>query len=242
MSLTPLDSKPFPMTAFFLPVLAYFLGSIPVGLVAGKLKGIDIRQHGSGNIGATNAFRVLGKGTGILVFLSDFAKGFVPVLLAISLVQFKGMDQTMVIPALGKFASELDQFSAQLIQVLTGLCAILGHNFPVWLKFKGGKGIATTAGALCALMPVGILVLIIIWAITFGISKYVSLASIVAALSLPLVTIYGSWRHGKLADGTWNKPLFILSIVMALLAVWRHRSNIQRLRAGTENRAFSKKS
>jgi glycerol-3-phosphate acyltransferase PlsY len=127
-----------------------------------------------------------------------------------------------------------------MFQVLTGLCAILGHNYSPWVGFKGGKGIATSAGVLIALMPTAVVILIAIWGLVFLFSRYVSLASILAAGALPFVTLWGSWLHGKIQNGTWNKPLFAFSIIIAVLAIWKHRSNIQRLLAGTEHR-FTRK-
>ena len=211
---------------WLLPLLGFLLGSIPFGLLMGKFKGIDIRDHGSGNIGATNVFRTLGKPSGITCLLLDFAKGLVPVLIAKNMVQPMMADQ---------------QFTAQSIEVLTALAAIMGHNYSPWIGFKGGKGIATTAGAITALMPFGLVLLILVWAIFTFTTKYVSVGSIAAAASLPILVITGSAYHGKLANGTWNKPLFIFSLIAAILAIWKHRANIARLKAGTENRIGQKK-
>lgn len=229
------------MNLWLCPLIAFLCGSIPFGLLFGKIKGIDIREHGSGNIGATNVWRVLGKSFGIPCFLLDVLKGLIPTIIGISLIQYVGMKNPMILNALSNHAEQHPILTAQIFQVLTGLCAILGHNYSPWVRFKGGKGIATSAGVLIALMPAAIVILIIIWAIVFGISRYVSLASIVAAGALPFLTLWGSYYHGKIADGTWNKPLFAFSILIGVLAIYKHRSNIQRLRAGTENR-FSKKS
>ena len=192
-------------------LLAYLLGSIPFGLLAGKLKGVDIRKHGSGNIGTTNVFRVCGKGLGIPVFILDVLKGLVPVLLAKS--------HTM-----------------GAIPIFCAVAAILGHNFPIWLKFKGGKGIATSAGALGGLLPWALLVALITWILTFAISRYVSLASIFAAISLPITVALQAFGSGS----TRGWPEIVFTLVIAGLAVWRHRGNIARLRAGTEHR-FSRK-
>lgn len=211
--------------SWLLPLLGFLLGSIPFGLLMGKLKGIDIRQHGSGNIGATNVFRTLGKQLGITCLLLDFAKGLVPVLIA----------KNMVEPMMAE-----QQFTAQSIEVLTALASIMGHNYSPWIGFKGGKGIATTAGAITALMPFGLPLLILVWAIFTFTTKYVSVGSIAAAASLPILVITGSAYHGKLANGTWNKPLFIFSLIAAVLAIWKHRANIARLKAGTENRIGQK--
>ena len=211
--------------SWLLPLLGFLLGSIPFGLLMGKLKGIDIRQHGSGNIGATNVFRTLGKQLGITCLLLDFTKGLVPVLIA----------RNMVEPMMAE-----QQFTAQSIEVLTALASIMGHNYSPWIGFKGGKGIATTAGVITALMPFGLLLLILVWTIFTFTTKYVSVGSIAAAASLPILVITGSAFHGKLANGTWNKPLFIFSLIAAILAIWKHRANLARLKAGTENRIGQK--
>ena len=212
--------------SWLLPLLGFLLGSIPFGLLMGKIKGIDIRQHGSGNIGATNVFRTLGKQLGITCLLLDFTKGLVPVLIA----------RNMVEPMMAE-----QQFTAQSIEVLTALASIMGHNYSPWIGFKGGKGIATTAGVITALIPFGLLLLILVWTIFTFTTKYVSVGSIAAAASLPILVITGSAFHGKLANGTWNKPLFIFSLIAAILAIWKHRANIARLKAGTENRIGQKK-
>lgn len=201
--------------------LGFLSGSIPFGLLLGKLKGIDIRKHGSGNIGSTNVFRTLGKGFGILCLILDLLKGYLPVLLVTQLVPDNSIGQT--------------------IEVLTALAAILGHNYSPWIGFKGGKGIATTTGALLALMPFAVILLVLIFIVFTFTTKYVSVGSIACGIALPFLTIYGSYTHGKLADGTWNKPLFIFSLIAGILAVWKHRTNIARLRAGTENRIGQKK-
>jgi glycerol-3-phosphate acyltransferase PlsY len=229
------------MNLWLCPLIAFLCGSIPFGLIFGKIKGIDIREHGSGNIGATNVWRVLGKSFGIPCFLLDVLKGVIPTIIGLSLIQFSGMKNPMILPTLASHAEIHPILTAQIFQVLTGLCAILGHNYSPWVRFKGGKGIATSAGVLIALMPAAVVILVVLWAIVFGISRYVSLASIVAAGALPFLTLWGSYHHGKIADGTWNKPLFAFSVLIGVLAIYKHRSNIHRLRAGTENR-FSKKS
>ena len=229
------------MQLWLCPLIAFLLGSIPFGLIIAKAKGINIREHGSGNIGATNVLRVVGKKYGITCLLLDALKGFVPTVIAISLIRFPGIQNPMTLSGLLPHASEFPMLTAQMFQVLTGLCAILGHNYSPWVGFKGGKGIATSAGVLIALMPAAVVILIAIWGLVFLLSRYVSLASILAAGALPLVTLWGSWLHGKIQNGTWNKPLFAFSIIIAVLAIWKHRSNIQRLLAGTEHR-FTRKS
>ena len=231
------------MYLWLCPLLAFLCGSIPFGWIFGKCKGIDIRQHGSGNIGATNVWRVLGKSCGIPCFLLDVMKGLVPTVIGLSLIYSSLLHNPLSLNILEPFAKlhPNSMLTAQIFQVLTGLCTILGHNYSPWVAFKGGKGIATSAGVLIALMPAAVVILVLIWGLVFAISRYVSLASIIAAAALPLLTVWGSYFHGKFADGTWNKPLLAFSILIAVLAIYKHRSNIQRLRNGTENR-FSKKS
>lgn len=231
------------VTQWLLPVAAFLIGSIPFGLLAGRLKGIDIRSHGSGNIGATNVFRVVGKGAGITCLILDALKGFLPVLLATNLIR-TGAHVPVPVPALMSLSSpwpESSRLLVELVAVGTALAAILGHNFSPWLGFKGGKGIATSTGALLGLMPAGVLVLIIVWLVVTSLTRYVSVGSIAAALALPFAALYDSWRHGPISDGTWNKPLFAFALLAAALAVWRHRSNIRRLLSGTENRILSRK-
>ena len=228
------------MQLWLCPFLAFLLGSIPFGLIIARIKGVNIREHGSGNIGATNVLRVVGKKYGITCLLLDALKGLVPTVIAISLIRFEGIQNPMTLSGLLPYAGKFPMLTAQVFQVLTGLCAILGHNYSPWVGFKGGKGIATSAGVLIALMPAAIVILAAVWGLAFIVSRYVSLASIIAAAALPLLTLWGSWFHGKIQDGTWNKPLFAFSIIIAVLAIWKHRTNIQRLLAGTEHR-FTRK-
>ncbi len=223
------------------PLLAFLVGSIPFGLLIAKSKGINIREHGSGNIGATNVLRVVGKKYGITCLFLDLLKGLIPTIIGMSLITYAGAHPPLSFSFLSQYAIEIPRSQAQVLHILTALATILGHNYSPWIGFKGGKGIATSAGALIALMPVGVIVLIVIWVILFFTTKYVSVASIGAALSLPVVMILGSWYHGKLSDGSWNIPLFIFSIIIALLATWRHRSNISNLRNGTEHKFTKKK-
>lgn len=231
------------MQLWLCPLLAFLLGSIPFGLIIAKAKGINIREHGSGNIGATNVLRVIGKKYGITCLLLDALKGFIPVLIAVNMIRIAGHHPLLSLNFPNEWSRDLPGSAAlkgQLAHILTALAAVLGHNYSPWVGFKGGKGIATSAGVLLALMPAGVAVLIVVWLAVFLITRYVSVASIVAVASLPLITISGSWMHGKIADGTWNIPLFAFSVLIAVLGVWKHRSNIQRLRAGTEHR-FSRK-
>ncbi|MDA0768047.1 MAG: glycerol-3-phosphate 1-O-acyltransferase PlsY [Verrucomicrobia bacterium] len=232
------------MMPWLLPVLGFLIGSIPFGLLIAKARGVDIRKHGSGNIGATNVMRTLGKGPGISCLLLDLLKGFVPVVLAINLVRFGDHTPGIHLAFLSNLANPLgadQQLFAQTIHVLTALAAILGHNYSPWIGFKGGKGIATSAGALLGLMPAGVVILILVFIITLRLTHDVSAASIAAAVALPLITVWGAYFHGKYADGTWNKPLLAFAILAGVMAIWRHRSNIARIRSGTENKSWVKK-
>ena len=196
-------------------LLAYLIGSIPTGFLVARAKGVDIRKTGSGNIGATNAFRVLGKGWGIGVLLLDFGKGLGACLLIPFAVR-GGLDLSL--------ASE----GAVTLSLVAAVAAVLGHNFTVWLRFKGGKGIATSAGALAALVPWALLVGVAVWVLLFALTRYVSLGSIAAAIALPVATWFTA--------GEDVIPLTLLTGALALMAVLKHRSNIQRLLTGTENR------
>lgn len=231
------------MQLWLCPILAFLLGSIPFGLLIAKAKGIDIRQHGSGNIGATNVLRVVGKKYGITCLLLDALKGFIPVALAVNLIQIAGRPVQVPLGLADAWVMKLaaaDALKAQTAHILTALFAVLGHNYSPWVGFKGGKGIATSAGVFLALMPFAVLLLLVVWAALFFATRYVSVASIGASMALPLLTLWGSWHHGRIQDGTWNKPLFALTVVIAVMAVWKHRANIRRLREGTENRFVSK--
>ena len=198
---------------------AYMFGSIPSGYLAGRFSGVDVRQHGSGNIGATNVLRVLGKPWGFAVFFADALKGFVAVRLAI------------FITARTAGAADYTEFYA----ILAAAACVAGHSFPVWLKFKGGKGVATSAGSLAGVMPIAAFTIFVVWLVVFKVTRYVSLASIVAATALPVVV--GALVTMKFTQGA---VLFYFSVLMTVLVVWRHRSNISRLMNGTEPR-FARK-
>ncbi len=238
------------MQLWLCPLIAFLLGSIPFGLFIARARGIDIRQHGSGNIGATNVLRVVGKKYGISCLILDALKGFVPVVIALNLVQIDGRNVGIPVSFLDGFALKLpasEQLKGQLVHVLTALCAILGHNYSPWVGFKGGKGIATSAGVLLGLMPFAVVLLLAVWLIAFAATRYVSVASIAAAVALPVLTHVGARFH-KGPDGrslweagTWNKPLFVFTLIVAVLAIWKHRSNIRRILAGTESRFERKK-
>ena len=203
------------VTLFAVVIGSYLLGSVPFGYLAGRLAGIDIRKVGSGNVGATNVVRVLGKRFGYPVFALDFLKGFGAVL--ISMLAAPGKP-----PAWN---------SSEIFGILAAMSSVLGHLYPPWLKFKGGKGVATSAGALLALAPVATLIGVAIWIIVFWLTGYVSLASMIAAVTLPIVIlIMGS--H----DSRNGKALVYASACVAAVVVWRHRSNLSRLMRGTEPR------
>jgi glycerol-3-phosphate acyltransferase PlsY len=197
----------------------YLLGSIPWGLLLSRLGGVDIRSAGSGNIGATNVWRVMGWRWGLPTFLLDTAKGIGAVLLTRHLA-------TLVLEP-SKVMADAIAWSG----TIAGLAAILGHSFPVWLRFKGGKGVATSLGVIGALMPLQSLVVFGVWGLVFAASRYVSLASIVAALCLPILALIAQWDDLK-----GNGGRFPFACLAALLVVRRHRENITRLLNGTENR------
>jgi len=198
---------------------SYLLGSIPFGYLAGRIRGIDIRKIGSGNIGATNVVRVLGKRYGYPVFVLDFLKGFGAVKISMSIA-------TDARPEWG---------SLVIFGILAAVASVIGHSFPLWLKFRGGKGVATSAGALFGLMPLTTLIAIIIWISVFWFTRYVSVASVVTALALPLVILIMTRLnqiHGN--------ALFYSSLGIAAVVIWRHHSNLSRLMHGSEPR-FTRK-
>lgn len=240
-SLGKLFLHPLLFMIVFLLSFSFLLGSIPFGLLLSKMGNKDIRQHGSGNIGATNVLRVMGKRYGIPCFLLDFLKGVLPTLLGISLLLIAKHSNPLSLAFLQSYATTLPRIEAQTLHVFIGLCAILGHNFSPWIGFKGGKGIATSAGVLLVFAPVAVLILLLVWLALFYSTRIVSIASIAAALCLPLTILSGSYFHGKIADQTWNKPLFFFSLAISLLAIYRHKSNIMSLFSGDEHQFSSKK-
>lgn len=202
-----------PLTAYMVPAfIAFLLGSIPSGFLLAKAKGVDIRTLGSGNIGATNVFRFLGLWAGVAVMLIDVLKGVAAVLLA-------NWSATSVWPA--RNPQELEW-----INLIAAFCAVLGHNYTPWLRFKGGKGIATSAGVLAALVPIPFLVILTVWAVLLALTRLMSLASIAASATLP----FAVWVTSD------SKTLLLVTALMAGLAIYKHRSNIRRLLNGTESR------
>lgn len=208
--------------------LAYLCGSIPFAVLIGRWRGVDIRKHGSGNPGASNLGRAVGRKWGLLCFFLDVLKGLLPTL-AFGLLYLD-------LAAAGDGAALTPGLSLQWVAV--GLAAVLGHVFSLWLGFRGGKGVATGLGAALGLFPVvtapGFIALGI-WYVVCKTSGYVGLASVVAAASLPLLTIASclmlGMRVGEIAI------FFGLTGALAALVIWRHRGNLSRLRAGTEPKA-----
>jgi glycerol-3-phosphate acyltransferase PlsY len=211
----------------------YVLGSIPSGLLISKSQGIDIREHGSKNIGATNVWRTMGKKWGLLAFFCDAFKGWLAVTIGVWIAARWGYD--VPLPR-GKVETN-HLLTADYAGIAAALGCILGHNFPVWLKFKGGKGVATSLGVLIGMMPFVSLIVLAIWGVVLRLSRYVSLASLVGAVSLPVVVIgmmfFGPARGWAAVHG-WG--YFYFSVAAAILVVKRHVPNIQRLLAGTELR------
>lgn len=218
-------------------IASYLLGTIPFGLLVAKAKGINIRQHGSGNIGATNVMRVLGKGPGYTVFACDTLKG----LLAVILGKYIAYHHTLTFTQesqLGDYVRHLiyiERVPEAIAAISAAIACIIGHNFPVWLRFKGGKGMATSGGVLIGMVPGVAATCMGLWVLVFFATRYVSLASLAASVALPLVTmafLLLGFVHG------W--PYFYFTVAACILAVWRHRSNIVRLMNGTENRFVKK--
>jgi glycerol-3-phosphate acyltransferase PlsY len=201
-------------------LVAYFLGSIPWGYLAGKLNGIDLHKEGSGSTGATNTLRVLGKPWGYTVFALDALKGSLAVIAAFQIsTRFFASTPTETIAA----------------GVVAAIFAVIGHSYPVWLKFQGGKGIATSAGIMLALFPWPVFAFgLFVWLVLFYSTRFVSVASLGAAVALPTASA-AMWYLGD-CDAIRTS----IAAAMCVLAVWRHKSNISRLMAGTEKR-FEKK-
>ena len=188
---------------------AYLIGCIPFGVIVARYYKVNLREQGSGNIGATNALRVMGRKAGIITLLGDMLKGSAAVYIA---MRFGGYETALIAAA----------------------AAVIGHDFTVFTGFKGGKGVATSAGALFALTAVGGLIGVAVWLAVFWLTRYVSVASITAALVLPVAIFVMSWRSES------TRTIFYFSVCTAAVVVWRHRSNLARLMQGTEPR-FTRK-
>ena len=196
-------------------VAAYLLGSFPTGYLVGKAKGVDVRTVGSKNMGATNVFRVLGKGPGIFVLIVDGLKGY-----AACTWMTDWMLHLQSIPTSDR----------ELYRIIAGIAAVLGHNYTCWLWFKGGKGIATSAGVYFALAPIAAGIALSAWIVAAITTRFVSVASIAAAVALPTAV----WLTSS------HLFLQIVTTALGLLAIAKHKGNIQRLLKGTERRFGSK--
>nr|MBU1328904.1 glycerol-3-phosphate 1-O-acyltransferase PlsY [Candidatus Omnitrophota bacterium] len=201
---------------FFGFVSAYVIGSIPTAYIFGKvLKGIDIREYGSGNAGATNVFRVIGKTPGMIVLIIDIIKGYIAATYLAS-----------------GFMYLAPVTRPELYRILFGLCAIAGHNWTLFLKFKGGKGVATSAGVVIGLIPKIFWLGFLVWLITFFITGFVSLGSIIAIISIPIFTL----AFGESVE------IVIFMCLLCLIIVYKHKPNIRRLARGEEKKiSFFKK-
>ena len=200
------------MSPIFGVLIAYLAGSIPSAYLAGKFRGVDLRQHGSGNLGATNVVRVLGAKIGAVVFIVDLLKGFLPVYF------------------LPRYTETLQP---ELWALVYGVAAIVGHVKPIFLLWKGGgKGVATASGVFLALAFVPMLIAEVAWIGVFYFTRYVSLASLVGAAVLP-IAILALYREPQ-------SPVFIASVIIALFVFWTHRANIGRLRRGEEHKFVKK--
>ncbi len=206
-----LDEKTVTLAFILAPLLSYLIGGIPFAyIVASVFGGLDIRQHGSGNVGATNVGRVMGWHYGVPVFLLDAVKGFLPVYLA---------------------SRQLALAPEQPLIIFCGAAAILGHTFPVYLRFKGGKAAATSVGVFLVLAPKAIVGALLVWCILVIVTRYVSLATISASVALCILFLYT--HPDPFGDGRY---LMIVSTAMPLLIIIRHKENIKRLVQGTEPR------
>jgi glycerol-3-phosphate acyltransferase PlsY len=198
----------------FIALVGYLVGSVPFGYIAGRLAGVDIRKIGSSNVGATNVVRTLGKRFGYPVFLLDLLKGVAAVEMSILV-----------------FNHSSAQISRELCAIVGGACCVVGHLFPIWLGFKGGKGVATSGGVIFGLMPLVALVMAFVWIVVFQTTRYVSLASIAAVIAMPVAA------GAMLYFGKLHAPvLFYFSLCLAAVVVVRHRSNFSRLASGAEQR------
>ncbi|MBN2064199.1 MAG: glycerol-3-phosphate 1-O-acyltransferase PlsY [Sedimentisphaerales bacterium] len=211
---------------------AYLLGAIPFGLIFSKIKGIDIRQHGSGNIGATNVVRVMGKKWGYPCFFLDVLKGLLPTLLAGMIIT----NRMAVTSEQNELIAGTNTYAGQVLWLCVATACIIGHMFPIYLKFKGGKGVATSLGVILGIWPfftlTGVIVFLM-WTFVWAWTRTVSIASIVSAAAFPLYLAVLTWRIPA-----WEfqnmKPLFVFSTALAILVIVKHKSNIVRLLNGTE--------
>ncbi|MEY4188009.1 MAG: acyltransferase [Planctomycetota bacterium] len=198
-------------------LVSFLIGGIPFGFLAGRLLlGDDIRRHGSGNTGATNVWRVLGWKAGVLVLLLDALKGMLPVLASAVVMRRAGVD---------------DQ--GQVAPLMSGLAAIFGHMYPVWLGFRGGKGVATALGVVVVAAPLHSAAALVVFALSLGLFRMVSLASILAALGF---LVFHLQKYGLSGLSANRLPLTLFSLIVPAVIIWRHRTNLVRIFNGTERR------
>ncbi len=204
-------------------IVGYCLGMFQTGYIYGKLHNVDIRQHGSGNAGATNTLRTLGLKAGLITFLGDLCKAILAMLLAWLL--FRGTYPGGVM----------------LLEMYAGFGAVLGHNFPAYLKFKGGKGIACTAGFILAFYPPMAVLCLLLFIVVVAVTRYVSLGSILVMLCFfAQLVVFGEMGYLKIAPGL-KMEAYMVGVLFAVMGIWRHKANIGRLLTGTENKfSFSK--
>jgi len=204
---------------------SYLLGSVPFGLLIGRAHGVDLRKVGSGNIGATNLSRALGRKWGYTCFCLDMLKGLVPTVVA------------------GRFVSSPPTAGALFLWLGVGCAAVLGHVFPIFVRFKGGKGVATSFGVAVGVWPyytICAVVALIVWAVVVLIWHYISLGSIIAAVVFPLVLLWATLLNDQWSfSSLW--PLFVVATLIPVMVVALHRQNIKRLLAGTENKVLESK-
>jgi len=195
--------------------IAYLVGSIPTAIIYGKIfRGIDIREHGSGNAGATNVFRVMGWKSGLIVLLIDITKGLIATLF------------------IYKIAINSVPFEPVLIQIIAGLSAVFGHIWTIFAGFKGGKGVGTGAGMIIGIIPEAVLAALIIFIITVGLTRFVSLGSVLASITIPFYLFFKKIFF----QGNISKPIMLFALFIPILIIYTHRSNIVRLLNGTENK------
>ncbi|MCX7590305.1 MAG: glycerol-3-phosphate 1-O-acyltransferase PlsY [Kiritimatiellae bacterium] len=196
-------------------LVAYLLGAIPFGYIIARARGVDIRCVGSGNIGATNVWRCVGRGWGILTYVCDMGKGYVSAAVLPGVLQYFS-------------TSQFSQNEVRGLRLLCGCLSVAGHNWPVTLGFKGGKGVATTLGALLGFAPLGLCVAIVVWPLVFLITRYVSVASISAVSAVAASAWFIYLKEGLLTP--------VALTILGAIGIWRHKSNLKRLWNGTEHR------
>jgi glycerol-3-phosphate acyltransferase PlsY len=203
------------LNLIFMITIAYLVGSIPTAIIYGKIfRGIDIREHGSGNAGATNVFRVMGWKSGLIVLLIDITKGLIATLF------------------IYKIAINSVPFEPVLIQIIAGLSAVFGHIWTIFAGFKGGKGVGTGAGMIIGIIPEAVLAALIIFIITVGLTRFVSLGSVLASITIPFYLFFKKIFF----QGNISKTIMLFALFIPILIIYTHRSNIVRLLNGTENK------